>query len=61
MYKEMAFISYYFHWSSADVMGLEHGMRRKWCQEISSINSSLSPSKKSKEKNIFEMKPDRVR
>jgi hypothetical protein len=60
MYKEMAFISYYFHWSNEDVLGLEHSMRRKWCQEISSINSSLSPSKKKKEKNIFELKPDRA-
>lgn len=59
MYREMAFISYYFHWSSDDVMGLEHGMRRKWCKEISDIHREISPSKKNKEKNIFELVPDR--
>ena len=53
----MGFISYYFHWSSEDVMALDHASRRRWCEEISSINSSLNPStttKKSKEKSILE-------
>lgn len=59
MYKEMAFISYYFHWGNAEVMELEHAARRKWCAEISDINTRLSPSKNKKEKNIFELRPDR--
>ncbi len=59
LYKEMAFISYYFHWGSSDVMGLDHVTRRKWCGEISRINESLNPSKKSKEKSILDMKPTR--
>lgn len=57
MYKEMAFISYYFHWSDDSVLGMDHVMRRKWCREISDINSSLTPSDTKKEKNIFEWKP----
>jgi len=49
----MSFISYYFHWSREEVMSLDHASRRRWCEEISSINSSLSPSDK-KEKSILE-------
>ena len=40
----MSFISYYFHWGEKDVMELPHASRRRWCEEISSINSSLNPS-----------------
>ena len=56
----MSFISYYFHWSEADVLKLEHIQRRKWCSEISQINASLNPSKNDKkEKSILEMQPTR--
>ncbi len=57
LYKEMSFISYYFHWSEDDVLKLEHRQRRKWCSEISTINASLNPSKEKKEKSILDMKP----
>lgn len=53
----MSFISYYFHWSVEDVMGLDHTSRRRWCDEISTINKSLNPSKKDKEISILDMKP----
>ena len=59
LYREMSFISYYFHWGMDEVMQLDHMSRRRWCSEISEINKSLNPSKKSKEKSILEMKPDR--
>lgn len=59
LYREMSFISYYFHWSSEEVMGLDHASRRKWCSEISQINQSLNPSKKQKEKSILDMKATR--
>jgi hypothetical protein len=55
----MSFISYYFHWGMEDVMRLDHFSRRRWCREISSINSNLNPSDKKKEKSIFDMKPVR--
>lgn len=52
----MSFISYYFHWSQTEIEALDHNTRRRWCQEISSINSSLNPSNSSKkEKSILEM------
>lgn len=57
IYKEMSFISYYFHWQEDVVMSLEHMERRKWCEEISRINVSINPSKKENEKSIFDIKP----
>jgi len=59
MYKEMSFISYYFHWSSEEVLKMDHLTRRRWCSEISAINKELAPSKQGKEKSIFDMKPTR--
>ncbi|MCI8670047.1 MAG: hypothetical protein HFI34_11110 [Lachnospiraceae bacterium] len=55
-YREMSFISYYFHWQENAVMTLEHKARRKWCEEISRINADINPSKKEKEKSIFELR-----
>lgn len=52
----MSFISYYFHWSPEDVLALDHNSRRRWCGEISNINSSLNPSENRKEKSILEMR-----
>lgn len=51
----MSFIAYYFHWSSAEVSALDHNTRRRWCEEISAINSSLNPSDQKREKSILEM------
>ncbi len=59
LYREMSFISYYFHWGEETVLNLSHGERRKWCREISDINKSLNPSKDKKEKSILEMRPTR--
>jgi hypothetical protein len=41
LYSEMAFIAYHFHWGSGELMALEHAERRRWCQEISTINQRL--------------------
>ena len=61
MYKEMAFISYYFHWPESEVLALDHVSRRRWCREISAINASLTPSDaKGKEKSILDMKPTSI-
>ena len=42
LYEEMAFIAFHFHWSRQELMVLEHGERRRWCDEISSINSRFN-------------------
>lgn len=36
-------------------MTLDHNSRRRWCEEISSIHTSINPSGKKKEKSIFEL------
>jgi hypothetical protein len=38
----MAFIAAHFHWSSETLLTMEHGERRRWCREISSINRTLN-------------------
>ena len=55
LYREMSFISYYFHWSQQEVEALDHASRRRWCEEISSINKSLNPSDQKKEVSILEL------
>ncbi|MDF2881815.1 MAG: hypothetical protein K0R54_2372 [Clostridiaceae bacterium] len=42
IYKETAFIAYYFHWTNEEIMNLEHKDRRRWCDEISKINKELN-------------------
>lgn len=42
----MTFLSYYLHWSRDEVMGLSHQERRRWCQEVSSVNKKLSANEK---------------
>jgi hypothetical protein len=41
LYEEMAFIAYHFHWPPSELLALEHGERRRWCEEISAINRRL--------------------
>jgi hypothetical protein len=41
LYEEMAFIAYHFHWSSRELMELDHAERRTWVTEISTINRHL--------------------
>ena len=42
LYREAAFIAYYFHWSHDEIMEMPHGERKKWCEEISAINKTLN-------------------
>jgi len=51
LYREIAFISYYFHWQHETVMNLEHSERRRWCEEISKINRELNQEPE----NIFDV------
>lgn len=41
LYKEVAFIAYYFHWKHDEIMEMPHADRKKWCEEISQINKKL--------------------
>ena len=41
LHEEVAFIAYYFHWPLREILELQHGDRRRWVEEISSINQRL--------------------
>ena len=42
----MAFLGYYLHWPYEELMNLDHRERRRWCEEISGINRTLSGNQK---------------
>ena len=42
LYEEVAFIAYHFHWEPRTILDLEHADRRRWVEEISSINQRIS-------------------
>ena len=51
LYRQLASMSYYFHWGLDDVLGLPHLEREKFCREISRINREAN----SQEKNLFDV------
>lgn len=42
LHEEVAFVTYHFHWSRAEVLNLEHAERREWVQQISAINRRMN-------------------
>ncbi len=42
LYEEVAYVAYHFHWSLEEILGLEHATRRRFVDEIGSINRRLS-------------------
>jgi hypothetical protein len=40
--EEVAFVAYHFHWSHEEIMRLEHRDRRRWVEEISTINQRMN-------------------
>ena len=44
LYEEVAFVAYHFHWAPDAILNLEHAERRRWVEEISSINERMSES-----------------
>lgn len=42
LYEEVAFVVYHFHWPHDQVMKLEHSDRRRWVEEITSINRRIN-------------------
>lgn len=49
LYRQLSFISYYFHWDLERTLALPHLEREKFCREISRINREVS----AREKNLF--------
>jgi hypothetical protein len=44
LFEEVAYIAYHFHWPHEQIMGLEHGERQRWVDEIGKINRRLNES-----------------
>jgi hypothetical protein len=42
LYEEVAYVAYHFHWSLAEILDLEHPVRRRFLEEIGRINRSLA-------------------
>lgn len=53
LYKEAAFIAYYFHWQQDEILLMPHRVRRQWCGCISDIHAELSADGR---ENIFEIR-----
>ncbi len=51
LYRQLSFISYYFHWGLDTVLDLPHLEREKFCREISRINREAN----GQEKNLFDV------
>jgi hypothetical protein len=42
LYEEVAYVAYHLHWSLDDILDLEHPVRRRFVEEVASINQRLS-------------------
>lgn len=42
LYQEVAYIAYYFHWSHEQVMSMEHAERKRWVDEIATVNRRIN-------------------
>jgi len=51
LYRQLSFISYYFHWGLEAVLALPHLERERFCREISRMNREAN----SQEKNLFDV------
>lgn len=52
LYRQLSFISYYFHWPLESLLDLPHLEREKFCREISRINEQANRGDK---KDIFQI------
>lgn len=52
LYRQLSFISYYFHWPLESVLDLPHLEREKFCKEISRINQEANDGPES---NLFRL------
>lgn len=38
LFEEVAYVAYHFHWSFEEILDLEHGVRRRFVEEIDRLN-----------------------
>ena len=41
LYAELAYVAYHFHWPLDELLDLEHRERKRFAEEIASINLSM--------------------
>jgi hypothetical protein len=44
LYEEVAYLAYHFHWPPDSLLDLDHAERRRWVDEVASINRRLNDS-----------------
>jgi hypothetical protein len=42
LFEEVAYVAYHFHWSFEEILELEHPTRRRFVEEIASMNRRIS-------------------
>jgi hypothetical protein len=42
VYEEVAFLGYHLHWDCEALLGMPHGERRRWCEQVSKINQTIN-------------------
>ncbi|MEO6044813.1 MAG: DUF6760 family protein [Tepidiformaceae bacterium] len=42
IYEEVAYLAYHFHWPADEILEMEHQERRRWVEEVASINRRLN-------------------
>ncbi len=41
LFEEVAYLAYHFHWSSDEIMRMDHRQRQVWVGEVAKINRRL--------------------
>lgn len=41
LYQELSYVAYHFHWGHNELMDLDHLTRRRYVEEIASINHRI--------------------
>ena len=42
LYEEVSFLAFHLHWALDDLMDMEHPLRRRFVDEVSSINRRIN-------------------
>lgn len=42
LYAEVAYVAYYLHWSSAEILDLEHAERQRYVAEVAALNTRIA-------------------
>jgi hypothetical protein len=42
LFEEVAYVAHHFHWPLAEIVDLEHPLRRRFVEEINKINARLA-------------------